>query len=521
MKKIYHSLILLLSIVGFATTASAQTRTDTLDINRRTRLQLLSVNRIGAFAFDHSPAAALFRYHCSRTEVDTRLDWRQEDEAYISGEGDGELKGSFNVESYLRLNERSAAFARVGYTNGVRRNVVWNTSSDLRELYPYIVADSIGGDLDTEQYYFEGGYTRYDGRINYGISGAYRALHEYRQVDPRPRNQTSDLKLNLSAGYLFARHTLTADLGLRIYKQDQSVSYYNQNGVNTIQFHMLGLGAYHGRFSGSGSNALATNFKGTGYTAALVLAPRTGRGWSAMLRYEGMTITQYIKSQNNLPLTELETQTLTGSVAYRSISSEMNWGVEAEAEYSLRQGTEAVSDSGSNQENNILERFTMYRNHLYKARVKGLAEWKGSCMTGSLMPELSYFRSEADYLYPYREMTLSWLTAGIEAKLQFDRKRWLWDTTLGAGYTPMLDNSLTLPDSMQTDPIHSIITLKPEMTRAFGRLTTDYAHMKLGLRSQYSINRTVAVFAAVEWQKRCFKGGLTDDAIRVAVGVNF
>ena len=48
------------------------------------------------------------------------------------------------------------------------------------------MGDSVGGDLRTEQYRFQGGYAGRAGRIVWGAEAAYRATLAYRQVDPRP-----------------------------------------------------------------------------------------------------------------------------------------------------------------------------------------------------------------------------------------------------------------------------------------------------------------------------------------------
>ncbi len=140
------------------------------DINLRTVEHLSSFAQTGRFVSDRSAAAAFFRSDHAFTELKGQLDWRHEDEAFDPAQGDGALSGMFRVESYLRLDSRSAVFAGADYTNGTQRNVRWNSTSDYRLLYPYILADSIGGDLKQEQYHFYGGYTRMDGRFNYGIT---------------------------------------------------------------------------------------------------------------------------------------------------------------------------------------------------------------------------------------------------------------------------------------------------------------------------------------------------------------
>lgn len=512
---------LLLAAGLFSVPAGAQMRTDTLTINSRARLHGEAVNAIGAFVYDDSPAAALYRYNSSLTEVGARLDWRDEEQALLQAEGSGLLTGSFEVDSYLKLNANSAAFAGVEYTNGEKRNVLWNSTSDFMLLYPYIVADSIGGDLRTEQYRFRGGYTRQDGRVNYGLQASYRALHEYRQADPRPRSRATELTADLSAGYLFERYSLTGTFGLRVYKQDQDVDYYFEGGRNTIQFHLLGLGAYHGKFSSASDNAMSTNYKGTAYSGAVVLAPRGGNGWFASAKFDDFTVKQYIVAANDTPLTELNVQRLSGAVAYRNSSARMNWGVEAAAEYELRQGTEMVLNNTAGYDNYILGEFTMYRNHISRGHVKGSVEWKREALTWSLRPEISYYRTSSEYLYPHRDMEFSHLTAGAEAGVVWLRDRWLLDAGVAAAYTPNLSSSLTLPESLNTDPNASMLTLAPEVTHVFSRLTTDYATAMLRLRGQYEINRTVALFAAVKWYTHRFRGGLTDNILAVTLGVNF
>ena len=69
---------------------------------------------------------------------------------------------------YLRLDERSVVTAGASYERGRTDNVRWNSTADYRLLRPFVLADSVGGDLSTEEYAFRGAYVRRDGRINTG-----------------------------------------------------------------------------------------------------------------------------------------------------------------------------------------------------------------------------------------------------------------------------------------------------------------------------------------------------------------
>lgn len=78
------------------------------DINLRTVEHLSSFAQTGRFVSDRSAAAAFFRSDHAFTELKGQLDWRHEDEAFDPAQGDGALSGMFRVESYLRLDPRSA-----------------------------------------------------------------------------------------------------------------------------------------------------------------------------------------------------------------------------------------------------------------------------------------------------------------------------------------------------------------------------------------------------------------------------
>ena len=114
---------------------------------------------------------------------------------------------------------------------GNRRNVRWNSTADYLLLYPYIVADSVGGDLTTEEYAFGGGYARRIGRFDIALRGDYRAAQEYRQVDPRPHNVVSDFTVRLGAGMELGRSVLILDLRGRLYKQNSRISFFNETNT--------------------------------------------------------------------------------------------------------------------------------------------------------------------------------------------------------------------------------------------------------------------------------------------------
>lgn len=118
----------------------------------------------------------------------------------------------------------------------------WNSTADFLLLYPYVMADTLGGDLTFERYAFKAGWASVWKKMKIGAEARFRAEHEYRTTDPRPRNIVTDLTLRFGASApLLASHELGLTGGLRFYKQTNNVAFLREAGV-IPEYHMLGLG---------------------------------------------------------------------------------------------------------------------------------------------------------------------------------------------------------------------------------------------------------------------------------------
>ena len=200
-------------------------------------------------ASDYTPAAALLSPYYSYSSAAASFDLREErNGAYVPEEGDALSQGRFDAWSLLRLKGNSAVSGRVGYRRAVKRDVILNETADYRLLRPYVLIDTVGGDLQHEQYSFRGAWMRRSDRLVCSVYGSYKAVHEYRSFDPRPRNVSSDIKADFSLGYLFPHGSVIGYAGYRKYHQRQDVSFMNNTGANTTLFHYTGLGNDYFRF---------------------------------------------------------------------------------------------------------------------------------------------------------------------------------------------------------------------------------------------------------------------------------
>ena len=107
-------------------------------------------------ASGYTPSAALLSQYCSFSSAAASFDLREENGgAFCPEEGDGLRCGRFDASSFLRLKGNSAVTGKVGYQRAVRHNVILNETADYELLRPYVLIDTVGGNLQHEQYSFQ------------------------------------------------------------------------------------------------------------------------------------------------------------------------------------------------------------------------------------------------------------------------------------------------------------------------------------------------------------------------------
>ena len=306
-----------------------------------------SAHRVRAVKVEEAGSAALYLLGPEAAYTQAGITWNGRSEAapLIKEEGKSRQEGQICFNTLVRLDSLQAVRGSVRYTNGVKRDVFLNSSSDFFIVYPYVVADTVGGNVNREEYAFSGGYSACHKRFYWGAEGSYRAQHEYRMVDPRPRNIVSDLQVSASAGYLvLPGYALDLTLGYRRYSQSQSVSFMSERGKNSSVFHLTGLGNTFARFTGTTDSYLNTRYSGNGLSVGLAWAPVKERGWEAGVRYSLLDNTHYLPSLNQVPYTELYTRNAEVRGAYLSRRGNWAWKAGFFLKGEWREGLESILD---------------------------------------------------------------------------------------------------------------------------------------------------------------------------------
>ncbi len=485
------------------------------DVNSVSERYLSPVRALGRSEIaGHNAGSFLLWDIPTYSEIKAVYDFRREDDALLPQEGDGLDQGSVKVNSLIRLRSHSAVRAGAEYSRGVKRNVLWNSTSDFELLYPDVMVDTVGGDLQKEQYSFYGAWSRLIGKAHIGVYGGYRALHEFRQVDPRPRSVTSDLNAALTGGIAAKGYVFDLNAAFRVYKQSQDVSFYDPLGANTSELHFTGLGSRFARFDGSG-DFTSSRYNGHGWEVSATVTPGHPDGWTGSLSYNSLDIECLLVANNEVPITDLWIQKVDGLVGYKRLSGAVKWTVLAGIDYELRQSTENIIDTGKNKEYAVLGSLTMYRNRALSANLKGAIEVPSAAGTISAEPVFEYYRFSAEYIFPKREMTFSFADAGLKMGLRRSHKDWLFSVIARLHRTLGPVGALSIPAEYTEERIlehyghfHSMISS--------GRTT---AGLDIGI--QRKAGQNTAVFFRPAFTFRSIDGFGQAEYLTAAIGLAF
>lgn len=156
----------------------------------------------------------------------------------------------------MRLSPSLAAWGRAGYVRGVRSNVSMSESADFAEVAPMAVADTVGGDKDSESYKFRAGFAWRLRRASLGLDVRYSSLSEFRTRDPRPKADAVVAEARLGGAFFFSGGQSVGLFGaLRKYSQELDIDFKNDRNGNATVYHLVGLGADYSRFAGANTDA--------------------------------------------------------------------------------------------------------------------------------------------------------------------------------------------------------------------------------------------------------------------------
>lgn len=423
----YFSLLLLTCSLGLSQQAWAQTKLQTQ----------LSWYDNKAFEVYRNPALAVGRYDSSHAEVKASFINKNADQALVAQMGRAFMAGRFNASSYQWLGKHAVVWGDAGYDRRRTRDIQWNESADFMQIYPYVTADTLGGKMEREAYRFHMGYASQLNRWCYGVEAAYESALSYRDIDPRPRNNSLfvDLKVGVSHS-LGTRYNLGAYALWQRYSQEQSIAFMNPLGAITL-YQMQGLGMHYYRFAGALKEAYFTGHTlGAGFT----LQPRD-KGLLAQLELSRRVLQKQMSDLQDAPINDLTVWTISGETAWRGRQHH----VSLSATYSNHEGAERLYDNGLTGYKQLAINYPFLAKTLHM-QLEAAQQWLSARWEINAMPTVSLLAFQETYANPQREMQFANLSFGLQTQAIRSFRAGIFTAHIAVQRTQNIQKRLVLND---------------------------------------------------------------------------
>jgi len=326
--------------------------------------------------------------------------------------GDKGHQWSLGADTYTRY-KTSTLWGSASYSNGKDDNAVWCETADYDIVYPYILADSVGGALSRERYSFAGGYADRRGRWAWGARLSYAATLEYRAVDPRPKNVVGCLDAAAGAAYEFGRgYYAGASLNFCKYKQSNDIDFKSEMGVDKI-FHLTGMGTHYRRFAGAG---LSTYYDGYRYGLTADIYPSSGRGFFASADVSRFSFDNILSDFNKLPMASAVHKSIEAEAGWLEGGDKEYWGATARMSAYRRHGSENIFGDAAAGIYPQIGSNDMYADNGTSAGLRGMWGRRfGAASRFAIVADAGWNRRITTYIEPWRQSILNNITATLSA----------------------------------------------------------------------------------------------------------
>lgn len=451
----YHKICSLSIALAISSSAAAQdgfhvTRLDTMAVAEHTDAWHQYKKPVNG-----NPARGIAEYTTGFSRVTVSGQNEQANRPLFYQTGRGAAQYQLQADTYLHLSKKTSVWGAASYTSGKRRAVKWNSTADFLLLYPYVMGDTLGGNLSFERYAFTAGWASTFQKITIGALADFRAEHEYRTVDPRPRNIVTDFTLRLGASApVSARYAVGLSGGMRFYKQTNDVAFYNEAGV-IPEYHFLGLGMDYKRFSGSNAS---TYYKATGYEAGVDVAPAGNKGLIASAVHTFAPYHRILPKLNALPISVLGVASWKGEVGWRQKNACNEWLFKLAADYEKRTGNEQIAGNSSSNEYRIVGELTTYKAHSSRYYAFAGYAHRGEKTAWHAAFSAGAAGYAARYVFPERKMNLSKGFAKMEGQFQCALSHGqLLSAEAMVEYYATLSSSMLMPYTTMSDANTSLM----------------------------------------------------------------
>ncbi len=415
---------------------------------------------------------------------------KKDAKAFAIQEGADTHKFEFRSNSFFK-DTKQLYYGSANYSKWNIEGYKWNTIADINLLQPYIIADTIGGKMYNEQYFFSGGYARRFSRIGVGAFASYRAKTAYKKIDPRPNNTVSDLKVRLGTAWkMSSNYTLGGAIDFNKYQQDQSMSVYKDGGGAKI-YYLRGLGVADERFSTviTDRSGVGNKYKQNDYGLTLSFFPSQQRGFLSMISFSNANL-ELLKQRGRtqMSVNELKTNLAKTSLGYKFTMKEVGCLVKLYGQYREQKGKEFIYK----QNLTLLTTTEKYKNTEYRAGVEALGRYQWKNISSLTTLNIAYCNQEERYAGVRNSTSNAKNVGNIVLKLQ-ENLLWSFEkstllTKFGIGYRHNLRKDLKT-GTLTADRARETLVMPDYLFD-----TSNYILGNFTLRYDYKLTEKYAIY---------------------------
>lgn len=469
----------------------------------------LSVMDVSAYS---NPALRLFKYDNSLTSIAVGFGIMRQSKAVCAQAGDGDDKAEFDATTYIKY-KNSALWGNGYYSNGHVRSPEWNEVADADLVYPYLTADSIGGDINREIYRFSGGYASRVGNFVWGAEFGYQAGQYYRDVDPRPRNITGKLDFAAGAGYAMGGYVLAVSGTFMTYKQTSDIDFMSELGQTPI-YHLTGLGSDYVRFRGNG---MTTHYKGNRFGGGIDLVPENRNGLFASVKVARLTLETILNDMNKLPMNSLWHNSMSAAAGFRNSGEHATWQVACDFDAYRRHGKENVFGDPASSTYPQIGTLELYADNHWGVGISGLYEVHSGRFTISYKPSFAYSHRCQVYADPGREWLVDNITTNhtltVRGRLS---SRWYGSMSLVWNFYSPVKSSLEL-DGCES----SLAQLMEALESDFAYASSTQRSYSVSASAAYALNSRNTLRLSAYYERSSYVRSTYGNCLSVSVALIF
>lgn len=345
--------------------------------------------------------------------------FQNEDKIYRQQFGSGDKGLKVKASSYQKFKKNRSIWGSASYQNTKTGIIKWNENLDYNRITPYSTADSLGGKLKIERYFFEGGFVQEKEKWTYSGKVSYLAQLGYRSKDPRLNSITSDLSINAGVNYKIYKSYKIGVFGeFNKYTQNNKLSFQSLLGRPFV-YEMVGFGNSNNLFNGATSSS--STFEEFGYKGGLQLSNKEGKDFylQASVGNSKNAKTSNAVTSSSYDTSDLinENYTIEGAKFF-NIKNQHKIGLIAQFYNATKTGSEYGYSSNSSTSMSPIYKRKSYRKENLNATLKGYYQFQKDDFSIAVSPFYGFEEIKERRLYPNSGQKFTYNYFGISADYQ-------------------------------------------------------------------------------------------------------